>query len=66
MEISDEIIDIWSKASLPCVTKNIVYKIILDYHDKYRMLIKQIKGRKNSVFFIERLNKFTENSKKYI
>ena len=45
-ELASEIEEIWNKASLPCVTETRIVKLIMDYHFKYRILQKQMKGRK--------------------
>ena len=47
-ELLGEIEEIWNKASLPCVTKTRIVKLIMGYHFKFRTLQKQLKERKDN------------------
>ena len=63
-ELAGEIEDIWNKASLPCVTKTRIVQLIMDYHLKYRTLLKQMKGRKDTPSYKERCKTFQQAGKK--
>ena len=64
VELAGEIEVIWSKASIPCITTTRIIQLILDYHQKYRNLLKQMKGRKNVTSYNERCKNFVEAGKK--
>lgn len=56
--ISRKLKDIWIKSSIPSVSQERVKKMIVDYHHKYRALLKHMKGRKESVPFKKKVDEF--------
>lgn len=54
---------IWQKASIPIVSHNRALQLLINYHDKYKKIIKSIKNRKNTLTFKSNLEKFQNNAK---
>ena len=65
-EISEPIVmkikDLWMKASIPCVSDNIIRRMISDYHSKYRNILKSIKGKKDNVKFKGKCSEFKSHA----
>ena len=57
-ELSGEIEEIWNKASLPCVTKTWIVKLIMDCQFKFRTFQKQVEERKDNLSYKERCKIF--------
>jgi len=54
---------IWQKASIPIVPHIRALQLLINYHDKYKQIIKSIKNRKNTLTFKSNLEKFQNNAK---
>ena len=57
-ELCTEVVNIWSKSSIPCISKQEIMKKILDYHKQYRNLLKQFKGRQKNQKYIAKCDSF--------
>ena len=49
---------LWTKSSIPSVSHERVKKMIVAYHQKYRALLKHMKGRKENVNFRKKVDEF--------
>jgi hypothetical protein len=67
-EISKTVVEttmnIYKRASIPTVSDRTATEMILQYHSKYRLLMKSYKSRKTSASYKEKVKLFLENSKK--
>jgi len=62
--VIDKVISVWEKASIPCVSRERVKKMLTDYHKKYRNILKSIKGKKDNVTFKKKLGDFKNSAEK--
>ncbi|KAL4132835.1 hypothetical protein QTP88_009924 [Uroleucon formosanum] len=53
---------IWQKTSIPIVSHIRALQLLINYHDKYKKIIKSIKNRKNTLTFKSNLEKFQNNA----
>jgi len=54
---------IWQKVSIPILSHIPALQLLINYHDKYKKIIKSIKNRKNTLTFKSNLEKFQNNAK---
>lgn len=59
--VAKKLEDIWTRASLPIVTRKRIIDLILQYNNKYQSIIKPIKRRKTT-FLDEKLKKFKQDA----
>lgn len=60
--VVNKIISLWEKASIPCVSNERVKKMITDYHQKYRNILKYIKSKKNNMHFKNKCENFKKTA----
>jgi hypothetical protein len=63
-KIAEKLLHIWRRASIPTVISKRILQVIKSYHQKYRNILKQHKGRKENKSYQEKLIKFKQESMK--
>lgn len=62
--VSKKIESLWKKASIPCVSHDRIKKMILDYHKKYRCILKPMKCRKDVPSYKRKCDQFRDHARK--
>ena len=62
-EVTNKILAIWCKASLPTVSEKRVTKMLADYDHKYLSILKSFNSRKEQITFKQKVKNFDSSSK---
>ena len=57
-KLADAVDDLWRKASIPMMSRKRIVKMFVDYHQKYRNLMKSVSKKNTTEIFKTKLIKF--------